>query len=225
MAIDWDGAAFTEDDDAAKDVTGLYVWAASVVLARWLVSDSAIVNSMDNKTVCELGAGAGLPGITVAAHTNASSVLLTDLFPHTVKNMQDNIAMNSIAIGESGVAVRALSLDWCNTDQWPKKKMDVLIGSDLVYSKTMVMSLVSVIIGLLGKNGLFYYAASTTERDGMLEFVKLMGSSGFKLELETLAPKEYHSNPLHQATQTKCDRHFDGLNTKKFMLYKWRKTI
>ena len=58
-----------------------------------------------------------------------------------------------------------------------------------------------------------------------LEFVKLMGSSGFKLESETLAPKEYHGNPLHQATQTKCDRHFDGLNTKKFMLYKWRKTI
>ena len=180
---------------------------------------------MKNKTICELGAGAGLPGLTVAAHTKANSVLLTDLFKHTVKNMKDNIAMNRIAISESGVIVNAQTLDWCNTSQWPSKKLDIIIGSDLVYSKTMVMSLVSIIVGILDKNGIFYYAASTTERDGMSEFVQLMKSSGFSLELEMMAPNEYHSNPLYQATQTKCDRHFIGLKKKKFKLYKWKKTI
>ena len=228
LAIDWEGAAFTEDDDASKDVTGLYVWSAAVVLAKWLVSDAAIVASLASKRVCELGAGAGLPGIAVAAHTNATSVLLTDLFSHTVKNMQDNIAMNHFASASSKLAaasIRASSLDWSNTDAWPVEKMDVVIGSDLVYSKTMVPTLVSVVVGLLPKDGLFYYAASTSERDGMLEFVSLMKSSGFVLDGEMLAPSEYHANPLHQATQSKCERHFPGLKAKKFALYKWRKTV
>ena len=133
--------------------------------------------------------------------------------------------MNSVCLAESGVAVTTLSLDWSNTKQWPTEKVDVLIGSDLVYSQTMVPTLVSVVVGLLPKGGLFYYAASTSERDGMVEFVALMKSSGFVLETEMLAPSEYHSNPLHQATQSKCDRHFSGLKTKKFMLHAWRKMV
>ena len=126
LAIDWEGASFTEDDDASQDVTGLYVWSASVVLARWLVSDPSVVNSLANKTICELGAGAGLPGIAVAAHTKATSVVLTDLFTHTVKNMQDNITMNAVAMKESGVQVTTSSLDWSDTKQWPVQKLDCL---------------------------------------------------------------------------------------------------
>ena len=38
LAIDWEGASLTEDDDASQDVTGLYVWSASVVLANYFVS-------------------------------------------------------------------------------------------------------------------------------------------------------------------------------------------
>lgn len=245
LAIDWDGATFA-DNDASKDVTGLYVWSASVVLARWLVSSALSGADMSNsvrgvgaalkgKRVCELGAGAGLPGIAVAAHAGAQSVLLTDLFMHTVQNLEDNIALNSVLLQGIDTRVSARSLDWGNPDQWPKETFDVVIGSDLVYSKSMVSTLVGVVKGmLLGEgtldeadaedysHGVFYYSASTTERDGMPEFVDAMGEAGFKLCTRVIAPEEYHANPLHEATQTKCDLHFAGLKSKQFELFEWR---
>jgi len=61
----------------------------------------------------------------------------------------------------------------------------------------MVPTLISVVVGLLPQNGTFYYAASTTERDGMIEFIQLMKSSGFVLEIDLLVPEEYYTNPLY----------------------------
>ena len=60
----------------------------------------------------------------------------------------------------------------------------------------MVPTLISVVVGLLPKNGMFYYAASTTERDGMIEFIQLMKSSGFVLEIDLLVLEEYYTNSL-----------------------------
>lgn len=45
-------------DDAREDTTGLNLWAAAVVLARWVASP-AIVSCLEGKTVLELGAGCG----------------------------------------------------------------------------------------------------------------------------------------------------------------------
>lgn len=45
-------------DDAREDTTGLNLWAAAVVLARWVASP-AIVSRLEGKTVLELGAGCG----------------------------------------------------------------------------------------------------------------------------------------------------------------------
>ena len=244
MAIDWEGAAFT-NNDATQDVTGLYVWSASVVLARWLVSSAlsgedmsdsvrGVCPSLRGKRVCELGAGAGLPGIAVAAHAGAASVLLTDLFMHTVQNLEDNVALNNVLLRDVETRVSARSLDWSDQEQWPKERFDVLIGSDLVYDTAMVPTLVTVVKGmLLGEGaagggdgdeggGVFYYAASTTERDGMVEFVAAMQEAGFELSTRAVAPRAYHTNPLHEATQTKCDLHFGGLKSKEFELFEWR---
>lgn len=45
-------------DDAREDTTGLNLWAAAVVLARWVASPE-IVSRLKGKTVLELGAGCG----------------------------------------------------------------------------------------------------------------------------------------------------------------------
>lgn len=45
-------------DDAREDTTGLNLWAAAVVLARWVASPE-IVSRLEGKTVLELGAGCG----------------------------------------------------------------------------------------------------------------------------------------------------------------------
>ena len=77
--------------------------------------------------------------------------------------------------------------------------------------------------GVEGGGGVFYYAASTTERDGMVEFIAAMGEAGFTLASRAVAPPVFHTNPLHEATQTKCDLHFAGLKEKSFELYEWRR--
>ncbi|CAM9928264.1 unnamed protein product, partial [Hapterophycus canaliculatus] len=45
-------------DDAREDTTGLNLWAAAVVLARWVASP-AVISRLEGKTVLELGAGCG----------------------------------------------------------------------------------------------------------------------------------------------------------------------
>lgn len=45
-------------DDAREDATGLNLWAAAVVLARWLASPDMRAR-LDGKTILELGAGCG----------------------------------------------------------------------------------------------------------------------------------------------------------------------
>ena len=68
VAIDWQGASFS-DNDASKDVTGLYVWSASIILSRWITDTMSA--AMQGRSICELGAGAGLPGIAAAAFCGA----------------------------------------------------------------------------------------------------------------------------------------------------------
>ena len=47
LAIDWKGDSF-QNNDPTKDVTGLYVWSAAVVLSRWIVDIAA---SFEGKSV------------------------------------------------------------------------------------------------------------------------------------------------------------------------------
>lgn len=45
----------------SEDTSGASIWAASIVLARWIVD---LKDKFAKKTVCELGSGCGLAGLT-----------------------------------------------------------------------------------------------------------------------------------------------------------------
>ena len=51
--------------EAIEDTTGLGIWCASLVMARWLASPS-MVERMKSKTILELGAGCGIPALSAA---------------------------------------------------------------------------------------------------------------------------------------------------------------
>jgi predicted nicotinamide N-methyase len=59
------------DARAEDDVTGIQLWAASLVMARWVVDLQPV---LAGKRVCELGAGCGLPSLAVLAYTDAVKV-------------------------------------------------------------------------------------------------------------------------------------------------------
>ena len=76
------------------DTTGLGIWSASLVMARWMAQKS-LLGRFDNKSVLELGAGCGVPGLTVGLYSRAKSVYVTDFNPSTVKNLEYNVEINA----------------------------------------------------------------------------------------------------------------------------------
>lgn len=87
---------------ASDDTTGLGIWSASIVLARWLVDRVALLRQA---SVCELGAGCGVPGLAAAVYGEPSEVILTDINTQTVDNMRyDLLHVKSLVVaGESSV--------------------------------------------------------------------------------------------------------------------------
>lgn len=67
----WFGDVFKAD--ARDDTTGMQLWAAALVMARWLVD---LRSEFQNKAVCELGAGCGLPGLAALAYTEVSANIM-----------------------------------------------------------------------------------------------------------------------------------------------------
>eukprot|EP00980_Cylindrotheca_fusiformis_P006493 scaffold1378_cov137-Cylindrotheca_fusiformis.AAC.6 len=203
---------FADAERPDQDTTGLSIWSASLVLARWLHT-----KSWDNSTIVELGAGCGVPGLTVAScNPNPRRVFVTDLNPQTVENLGYNIKLNEFD------NVEALRMDWCDKSTWPKEKVDYVVGSDLVYQKSLVPLLSGVVMELMNAGGIFFYVAPETGRDGLEEFINHMKNECPEWK-ETKAPAEYHANPLTSGDDEECFLHFQELSSLKYMLYEFPK--
>lgn len=89
LALDWSRDAF--GTTAEEDITGVSIWSAALILSRWIIDNRG---EFDGKTVCELGSGCGVSGIASYLYTNASRVVLSDLFDHTIRNLEHNVNLN-----------------------------------------------------------------------------------------------------------------------------------
>ena len=136
---------------AETDRTGLQLWAAALVLSHWLVEEKEL---LQGKSVCALGDGCGMCGIVAARHCGAAKVLVTDLAEPTMDNMRYNLALNGLGPDAAGEAAAtageaaapvatAATLDWFKPESWPAP-VEVLVGSDLVYSTDAVPHLLKV---------------------------------------------------------------------------------
>jgi predicted nicotinamide N-methyase len=74
------------------------MWAASVVLAHWLVE---LRGKLNGKRVVELGAGCGLPGIAVHKHSPDALVTITDLVSQSYQNLVYNVDTAKATGGEA----------------------------------------------------------------------------------------------------------------------------
>jgi predicted nicotinamide N-methyase len=201
---------FADSERPDQDTTGLSIWSASLVLARWMNS-----KSWDDISILELGAGCGVPGLSCATSTpKPRQVYVTDLNPQTVENLEHNIQLNKFE------NVKAMRMDWCDKSTWPKEKLDCVIGSDLIYQKALVPLLSGVVQDLMNPGGTFFYVAPDTGRDGLDEFIQQMKKTcpGWK---EEEAPTEYHCNPLTNEDDEECFLHFQELSSLKYILYEF----
>jgi Predicted methyltransferase len=120
-----------DDGRDQLDTTGLGIWSASIVMARWM-ADKSLLGRFDGKNVLELGAGCGVPGLAVGLYSAAKHVYLTDYNPATMENLKYNIDVNSNRpstnnskssnAGEWLERVTAASIDWNDETTWPKER-------------------------------------------------------------------------------------------------------
>ena len=202
---------FADSERPDQDTTGLSIWSASLVLARWMST-----KSWENAAVLELGAGCGVPGLAVGvSETAPKQVYITDLNPQTVENIDHNIELNNVT-----KTVKGMRMDWCDKSTWPTEKLDYVIGSDLIYQKSLVPLLTKVVLELLKPGGTFFYVAPDTGRDGLDEFIQVMKKKCPDWKQQT-APAEYHANPLTNGDDEECFLHFQELSSLTFILYEF----
>ncbi|GAB5035308.1 methyltransfer with n-terminal ankyrin repeats [Nannochloropsis oceanica] len=199
---------------AAEDTTGLGVWPASLILARWLVIQHKEL--LDDATVVELGCGCAVPGLAAALHGRPKVVHLTDLNPETLANAQENVQLNkeSFLVPDAAARVHVTAMDWGNKASYPAGaigSVDVVLGSDLVYQKSLGPLLSQVLLRLLRPGGKFLYVAPATGRDGLPEFLDMLShGAGLTLVSEKEAGPELLANPLEGSRGTAEIEEDDG---------------
>ncbi|KAI9401644.1 hypothetical protein POPTR_001G148200v4, partial [Populus trichocarpa] len=115
------------DSLTGRAFTGSWIWDSALLLSRWLATSQF---DLRDKSVIELGAGAGLPGLT-AALLGASRVLLTDiapLLPGLVKNVEANELEDRVEVRE---------LVWGSEESLSRigelRRFDVVLLSDVFF--------------------------------------------------------------------------------------------
>ena len=221
-------------DKDIEDTTGLGIWCASIVMARWMASADMSCR-FQGKNLLELGAGCAIPGLAAAMYSDARCIYLTDLNPVTMNNLQYNIDINAdhYSTQHKGNAtsllpwvdrVKPMSIDWGDETTWPDEKIDFVLGSDLIYQKSIVPLLKNVVDGLLNEDGSFLYVCPEEgARDGLIEFIKAMSQEGFKCVGKDLAPPLFKSNPLASGDEEEAFLHFHELSVNDYRLYEFRR--
>eukprot|EP00602_Paraphysomonas_sp_CaronLab_P013061 CAMPEP_0185038504 /NCGR_PEP_ID=MMETSP1103-20130426/34242_1 /TAXON_ID=36769 /ORGANISM="Paraphysomonas bandaiensis, Strain Caron Lab Isolate" /LENGTH=282 /DNA_ID=CAMNT_0027576969 /DNA_START=76 /DNA_END=921 /DNA_ORIENTATION=+ len=98
------------------------LWAAGLVMARYMDNATRSGLSLNKKRVLELGAGAALPSMVAALH---GGVVYSTEQKTCMKYLQDNLRLNPV------VKVHARELHW--TSRSEEEKFDIILGCDITY--------------------------------------------------------------------------------------------
>jgi predicted nicotinamide N-methyase len=133
-----------EEEEEKPDLLGLDIWPAAIELCNYLSDNPTLVAG---KTVVELGAGVGLPGL-LAARLNASRVVLTDYEPQVVAHMAHNACLCNI----SSSVCTGLCLDWTKLDLLPAEHaaaFQIILAADVLYIADIMPGFVAAMNALL----------------------------------------------------------------------------
>lgn len=176
------------DSATGRALTGAWVWHSALVLAETMTSHSRLGQDQFpiffGKSVIELGAGAGLPGLT-AALLGASRVVLTDvgaLLPGLRKNVEANGLGDRVEVRE---------LVWGSEESLSIiGEFDVVLMSDVFFDAEEMAALGRTLRTVCRRRGTVILAAtevrpwtaeclSELEKEGfgIVELVSGLGSS------------------------------------------------
>jgi predicted nicotinamide N-methyase len=133
-----------EQEEEKPDLLGLDIWPAAIELCNYLSDNPTLVAG---KTVLELGAGVGLPGL-LAAKLGASKVVLTDYEPQVVAHTAHNTSLCNILSS----LCTGLCLDWTKLDQLPAEHAaayQLILAADVLYIADIMPGFVAAMDALL----------------------------------------------------------------------------
>ncbi|KAK9713232.1 hypothetical protein RND81_06G013300 [Saponaria officinalis] len=124
------------------DNTGLVCpWPSEEILSYYCLSH---VDMFRCKNVIELGAGYGLAGLVIGTVSDASEVVISDGNPQVVDYIQQSIAGNSGAFGDT--TVESKLLHWNQEELGTlSHKFDIIVASDCTFFKECHKGLVQTI--------------------------------------------------------------------------------
>ncbi|OQX17540.1 MAG: methyltransferase [Desulfobulbaceae bacterium A2] len=134
------------------------LWESSLVLAQMLATQPA----GEGRSLLELGAGLGLPGLAAAAR--GWQVTLSDFEDLILDFQQVNVAANRLA----GVECRML--DWLAPGDLPR--YDCVIGAEILFRDTFFEPLLAVFRQALKPGGVIYLAHEQ-DRQSLAPFLAL----------------------------------------------------
>lgn len=149
---------------------GVALWPAAIALAHEL-ADRA--DDLRGKTVLELGAGTGLPGL-VAAHVGAR-VVQTDYQDDALSVC----GLNALRNGIETVDLR--QVDWTAWDD--TSKYDCIIGSDILYADRMHPYLKSILTQNLAPGG--HALLSDPLRQASQAFMESLDKDGWQINVSS----------------------------------------
>jgi len=146
------------------------LWPSTAVFGKWLVDQGY----WQDTPVLELGCGAGLVGLAVAAL--GARVTQTDLFPEAVQLARRNALRNGLP------ATRQVAGDW---HRWPlRSRWPVILGNDLTYERDSHAYLLEVLERALTEGGVAYLA--DPGRPMTLDFLARAEREGWEVGLDAL---------------------------------------
>ncbi|KAM9584235.1 protein-lysine N-methyltransferase EEF2KMT [Trichechus inunguis] len=157
------GEAVTLSESTAlvsHGTTGLVTWDAALYLTEWAVENPA---TFTDRTVLELGSGAGLTGLAICKLCRPKAYVFSDCHSQVLKQLQGNVLLNGLSV-EPGVTpprqhpgcdtpdsekptVTVAQLDWdlVTAPQLSAFQPDIVIAADVLYCPETILSLVAVL--------------------------------------------------------------------------------
>ncbi|KAG1359143.1 hypothetical protein COCNU_08G005890 [Cocos nucifera] len=160
----------TNDPSTGQALTGSWLWESALYLAKWMAGEGRAHLDLAGKTVLELGAGTGLPGLA-AAVLGAARVVLTDV-ALLLPGLRANVEVNGL---EGQVEVRELR--WGQEEAG--EEVDVVVMSDVFFDPEEMKGLGRTLRGVWGK-GTRAWAASEV-RASVGDCLEELGREGFEV--------------------------------------------
>ncbi|SBS92077.1 methyltransferase, putative [Plasmodium ovale curtisi] len=217
------------ENEIKNDITGINIWESSIILSKWisdLLYDKKII--FNDKNVLEVGAGCGLPSLSLFIYSNIvhknknygdlPNLVISDINLFTLHNISHNVNINKHLLSHANSQwenkIKICNIDWTNENTYLKDKnnlitYDFIIGSDLIYDKNVVPSLIHLLNSTLKKDGIFFYVCKKS-RDGVQLFFELLKNNNFDIQFFT-PPLPYFTNPFVNLDQNLFETKFSEL--------------